>query len=140
MYNVYKTLFAVDFFLYTKRSGENIYIKEIPNSMDCPCYHNCYSLEYFPTIRTEYLSPNESNNNTYTDLDVHFHTESFIVYKTKLAFTWLDLMGILFDRPYYIISVNIITNFNQCFFYIKYFSCFWWHCWIIFGLFTIECC
>ncbi|XP_058975849.1 pickpocket protein 19-like, partial [Musca domestica] len=81
-----------DYFRYTHQEGADEYVRQTHTGMKCKCFNNCYSLQYMTYVRPTFLPPDVRGNKSYVDLDIHFRSETMMVYCTNLVFSWIDLM------------------------------------------------
>ncbi|XP_075153777.1 pickpocket protein 19-like [Haematobia irritans] len=81
-----------DYFMYTHQVGSEEYVRSSYEKMSCNCINNCYSLQYMTYIRPTFLPADIRGSKSYVDLDIHFRSETMMIYCTSLVFTWIDLM------------------------------------------------
>ncbi|XP_013101051.2 pickpocket protein 19 [Stomoxys calcitrans] len=81
-----------DYFMYTYQFGSENYLYHTYEKMRCKCFNNCYSLQYMTYVRPTFLPADVRGSKSYVDLDIHFRSETMMIYRTSLVFTWIDLM------------------------------------------------
>ncbi|XP_075153770.1 pickpocket protein 19-like [Haematobia irritans] len=86
-----------DFLQVFEQVGEHEYVAQHKSGMDCPCFYNCRSLEYFPDVKTDTLSYSDeiTSNNTEILLEVYFMWDTIMKYETTAVYTIIDLMASL---------------------------------------------
>ncbi|XP_058986548.1 pickpocket protein 19-like [Musca domestica] len=83
-----------DILLNMESFGEQQYVTFNKEGINCPCYFNCKSLNYFPDVHSDNLPDVPADQNeTELLLEVYFLSNTFKVYRTTAVYTFVDLMA-----------------------------------------------